>query len=227
MTDEEILSYFHESWYDLVIIYMKNIKRALRQTGTIYPDQDRIFRVFSMPLEDISVVILGQDPYHGPGQATGLAFDCTIGKNIQPSVRNIFKEISGEFPERNYKFTNGSLERWFDEEHIFLLNTALTVLEHKPGSHLKFWGDFINATIQYIADYNPTCIFLLMGKPAQYKTEFIASKSIHSKKELIKRHTRIIMCVHPSPLSANRGFFGSDVFKEIEERIGYEINWQN
>lgn len=214
MNDEEILSYFDDSWYDLVYVYMKYLKKALKVTGTVYPEKHQIFRVFSMPLSDIKLVILGQDPYHGHGQATGLAFDCNDSRSMQPSVRNMFKEIKTEFPKRNYIFKNGSLERWFEEENIFLINSALSVLEGTPGSLLSFWSAFTDATIQYIADYNESCVFLLMGKPAQTKSMFIGDKN------------RIVTCVHPSPMSASRGFFGSNVFKTIESKIG-KINWQN
>ena len=125
----------------------------------------------------------------------------------------MFTECKDNFLERNYQFKNGSLGRWNREEHIFLLNTALTVRSGEPGSLLDLWRDFTNATIQYIADYS-NCAFLLMGKPAQAKDMFISDKS------------RIVKCVHPSPLSAHRGFFGSKVFSQIEEKVGI-INWES
>jgi len=215
MTEEEILSYFHESWHDLALTYMKKLVKAMNIDGQVYPEKNNILRVFSMPVEHIKVVIVGQDPYHGPGQATGLAFDCVTGKTMQPSVRNIFKEISLEFPSRKYQFTNGSLERWFNDENIFLINSALSVLDSAPGSLLKFWYDFTNATLQYIADYNDKCAFLLMGSFA------------HDKERFINRHKRIVKSIHPSPMSAHRGFFGSNIFIQIEKIIGKKINWQN
>lgn len=213
-TEEEIYGEFHESWHPVVEVYMKKIKRALRQEGTIYPPKEYIFRVFKKPLEDIKVVILGQDPYHGYGQATGLCFDCSNQTKVQPSLRNMFDEIKREFPKRNYNFEGNSLVRWFDEENFFLLNSALTVLEGEPKSLLHLWYDFTDAIIQYIADYNQTCIFLLMGNPAKAKSAFIQNKS------------RIVSCAHPSPLSV-RHFIGCNAFKKVESKLGYEINWSN
>jgi uracil-DNA glycosylase len=205
-----LLSEFHESFHDLIITYDKIIRNALNRPETIYPPRDVIFRVFQMDVRDIKVAIIGQDPYHGKGQATGLAFECN--NKLQPSLRNMFQEIKSNFPERNYKLVDGNLGRWNDEEHIFLLNTALTVRENEPGSLLKEWQAFTNAVIQYIHDRSD-CVFLLMGKPAQTKEQFIEDKS------------RIIKCVHPSPLSAYRGFFDSKVFLKIEEKVG-EICWE-
>ena len=226
--DNEILSYFHESWHDLALIYMKKLRRALNIKGTIYPEKNKILRVFSMPVEEINIVIVGQDPYHGPHQATGLSFDCISEKVMQPSVRNMFKEIKIEFPSRNYNFTNGSLERWFEEENIFLLNSSLSVLEHQPGSLMKFWYDFTNATIQYISEYNEKCVFLLMGSFAHSKIDFITIKTIIQEKNNVwKRKNRIIKAVHPSPMSAYRGFFNSNIFIRIEKILDREINWQN
>jgi uracil-DNA glycosylase len=212
-TEEEIYNEFHESWHPVVEIYMRKIKKALNKSGTIYPPPECIFRVFQMPVEEIKVIILAQDPYHGNGQATGLAFDCANNKGpIQPSLRNIFKEINNEFPKRKYNLKSGCIERWFNESNIFLLNSALTVREGDPGSLMKFWYDFTDAIIQFIADYNSKCVFLLMGSPAKTKSRFIADKD------------RIVSCTHPSPMSAHRGFFGSGVFIEIENLVG-EIDW--
>ena len=181
--------------------------------GTItYPPRDLVFRVFTMSLYDIKVVLLGQDPYHGKGQAMGLAFSCYDDMKRQPSLRNIFKEINNCFPERNYKFESDNLSRWHDDEGIFLLNVALTVEEGVAGSYVEEWREFINEVIKYIATYNETCVFLLLGKPAQAKSNFIPDK------------TRILSYGHPSPLNRNKDFIGKDVFKTVEEKVG-EINW--
>lgn len=147
----------------------------------------------------------------------GLAFSCNENMKLQPSLRNIFKEIKSNFPNRNYQFKTNDLSRWHDEEGIFLLNVALLVEEGKPGSYLDEWRQFANAIIQYVGDYNETCVFLLMGKPAQGKRNFISNEK------------RIVECTHPSPLSANGkngigAFFGSNAFIEIENIVG-EINW--
>lgn len=214
-TSALIFAEFHPSWHPVVNVYMNHIKLALQQSGIVYPLPEHIFRVFKMPMEDIKVVILAQDPYHGEGQARGLAFDCEFNNGrIQPSLLNMFKELKAEFPERKYKFEGGGLSRWADEEDIFLLNSALTVRRGEPGSLLEYWYDFTDAIIQYIADYNPDCVFLLMGSPAKAKGRFIKNKN------------RIVDCAHPSPMSAHRGFFKSNVFKRIEELVG-EINWSN
>jgi len=211
-TSEQIYSEFDESWYPVVSVYMEKIKRALKQKGVIYPPKNCIFRVFKKPLQDIRLVILAQDPYHGKNQATGLAFDCSNNNDKrQPSLLNIFKEITDEFPKRDYNFEGSDISDWINED-IFLLNSALTVKEGDPGSLMKYWYDFTDAIIQYIADYNPLAVFLLMGGPAKLKSKFITDK------------TKIISCAHPSPLSAYRGFFKSNVFVKIENLIG-EIDW--
>ena len=211
-TNEEIYNAFHESWHPILDTYMKYLKKVLATSGQIYPPKELIFRVFQMPLEDIAVVILGQDPYHGHGQATGLAFDCSKQNKQQPSLTNMFKEIMNEFPERNYNLSGNNLLLW-RKQGIFLLNTALTVKSGQPKSLVKQWSHFTDAVIQYIADYNEKCVFLLMGGPAKQKSDLISCK------------TRIVTCVHPSPFSAYSGFFGSNAFIKVEEKLGYEIDW--
>jgi uracil-DNA glycosylase len=161
------------------------------------------------------LVILGQDPYHNDGQADGLAFSVPKNQKIPPSLRNIFKELMNEFPERGYQFDHGDLTQWFEKEKIFLLNTALTVEKNNPGSHCSQWCQMTDAVIQEIAEKNKKCIFLLLGKHAQEKEKLITNKS------------RIVKCVHPSPLSASKGFFNSGIFKEVETKLKKEINWQN
>lgn len=210
---DEFKEEFHESWHPVIDVYYKKLMKALKkEKGVIvYPKRENIFKVFKMDVEKIKVVLLGQDPYHGPNQATGLAFSCNDEK-IQPSLRNIFKELQNEFPERDYDFNSNNLSRWFEEEDIFLLNTALSVRQGEPGSNIDLWRDFTNAVIKYISDYNENCVFLLLGKPAQSKSVFIDDKS------------RIVSGVHPSPLSASKGFFNSGIFKRVEELVG-EINW--
>jgi uracil-DNA glycosylase len=177
----------------------------------IYPPHDHIFKVFEMNVHDIRVVLLGQDPYHG-GQAHGLSFSVPDGVPIPPSLRNIFKELKHEFPERKYEFSSGNLTRWANHERIFLLNASLTVEKHKPGSHMSRWKAFTNAVIAFISEQNPTCVFLLLGNFAKEKEVFIRDKS------------RIVYGVHPSPLSASRGFFGSNVFRQVEEKVG-QMDW--
>jgi uracil-DNA glycosylase len=179
----------------------------------VYPLRTDVFRVFSMDPKEIRVVILGQDPYHGPGQAHGLAFSVPAGVPTPPSLQNIFKELQLEFPERNYKFSHGSLTRWHEEEKIFLLNTALTVLQGQPNSHSDLWQEFTDDVIRTIVSANINVVWLLLGNYAK------------SKASLISDPKRIVTGVHPSPLSAHRGFFNSSIFRTVEERLGSQINW--
>ena len=163
-----------------------------------------------MDVKDIKIVLLGQDCYHGECQAHGLSFSVPNNMKIPPSLKNIYKELKLEFPERNYVFPNGNLERWFNEEKIFLLNCSLTVEKGKAGSHMKKWMHMTNDVIKHISANNKDCVYLLLGNYAKSKAEFIDS-------------TRIVSAPHPSPLA--RGFIGSNVFKDIENILGKEVNW--
>lgn len=200
----------HKSWNEL----FDSVTIPSIIDEEFYPPRDQVFTVFTMPVHSIKVVLLGQDPYHGPGQAHGLSFSVPEGIPIPPSLRNIFKELQAEFPERNYKFEHGCLAEWHDKE-IFLLNAALTVAPGKPNSHADRWSSFTDEVIEYIVKHNPTCIFLLLGAFAQKKAV------------LIDNPARCVYGVHPSPLSAHRGFFGSSIFKKVENKLGEEIDWQN
>ena len=168
-----------------------------------------------MDVREIKVVLLGQDPYHGQGQAHGLSFSVPTGVKIPPSLRNIYKELQNEFPERNYNFVSGNLEQWFYREKIFLLNASLTVVKGTPGSHMKLWETFTNNVIEFISAQNPTCVFLLLGNFAKAKETYILNKE------------RIIKGVHPSPLSAHNGFFNSNLFIKVEELLNKKIDWSN
>ena len=207
----------HPSWqpifdkHDTLISIMKQIKN--HNNDPIYPPEPDWFRVFEMDVLDIKVVLLGQDPYHGPDQAHGFAFSVNKGIRIPPSLLNIFKELKLEYPERNYDFEHGNLEKWFSREKIFLLNASLSVIEGKPGSLMKQWSPFTDDVIKFIQESNKNCIFLLLGNFAKDKDKFIENKE------------RIIYGVHPSPLSANRGFFGSNIFKKVDGISGTPINW--
>lgn len=206
----------HPSWktiFDKHDICISNMKTKNIDTELIYPPQEDWFRVFEMDVNDIKIVLLGQDPYHGPGQAHGLAFSVNKGIRIPPSLLNIFKELKMEYPDRNYEFKHGNLEEWFYREKIFLLNASLSVKAGKAGSFIKQWTSFTDDIIKFIADINKNCIFLLLGNFAKDKDRFIENKD------------RIIYGVHPSPLSAHRGFFDSNIFKKIEELNGSSINW--
>jgi len=211
---------FHESWRPLFNQFEFNDIDALYEdVEPVYPKKEDLFKVFQLPVEDIRVVLLGQDPYHGPGQAHGLSFSVPNGVSIPPSLRNIYKELQEEFPERGYKFTTGNLERWLYEEKIFLLNASLSVIKGKPGSQMDIWEEFTNSTIQFISEQNNNCVFLLLGNFAKAKKVFIKSNS--------SNNNRVVMGVHPSPMAAQYGFFGSNIFKKVEETLGEKINWSN
>lgn len=211
---------FHESWAPLFDQFIFTDIDALYKDNQVYPSKEDIFKVFQLPVNDIKVVLLGQDPYHGPGQAHGLSFSVPNGVKVPPSLRNIYKELESEFPERSYTFTTGNLERWLYEEKIFLLNAALTVANGKPGIHMKIWEEFTNSAIEFISEQNNSCVFLLLGNFAKEKEIFINNTNNNNNKKIIKG-------VHPSPLSAHNGFFGSNIFKQVEDALGRQINWQN
>jgi len=207
---------YHESWKPLFDKLEVNLDNLYNKTDTIYPPKKDVFRVFEMDVQNIRVVLLGQDPYHGPDQAHGLSFSVPNGTKIPPSLRNIYKELLIEFPERDYKFSSGNLEQWFYREKIFLLNASLTVVEGNPGSHMKLWQDFTNNVIKFISEQNTNCVFLLLGNFAKEKDTYILNKE------------RIIKGAHPSPLSALRsGFFHSDIFIKVEKLLNEQIDWNN
>ena len=187
-------------------------------TKTIYPEKDDIFNALKFTdYEDVKVVVLGQDPYHGHGQAHGLSFSVKPGVKIPPSLRNIFKELNADLgcgiPD------NGYLKKWADQG-VLLLNTVLTVREGEAHSHRgKGWEHFTDKVITLLNEREKPVIFILWGKPAQSKLSLIDEE----------KH-KIIMSVHPSPLSARRGFFGSKPFSKVNELLReqgeQEIDWQ-
>lgn len=203
----------HKSWNKLFDKYNFDLDNLYNSDNVIYPNKDQVFRVFKMDVSEIKILLLGQDPYHNPKQANGLSFSVNDNIKIPPSLKNIYKEIQNEFPERNYIFTSGNLERWFKEEKIFLLNASLTVIKNKPSSQMSIWKKFTNDVIEYISHNNDKCIFVLLGNFAKSKDNYISNKN------------NIIYGVHPSPLSANKGFFDSNIFKLIEEKLDSQINW--
>ena len=174
--------------------------------GEVYPDRDDIYRAFELlPFNEVKVVILGQDPYHGPGQANGLAFSVNEGVKTPPSLVNIYKELEADL---NIKRTSGNLDDWA-KKGVLLLNTTLTVDKGQAGSHRKIgWVPFTDAVIEAISEHHEHVVFILWGKPAQSKSHLI-----DTSKHLI------IQNVHPSPLSAYRGFFGSRPFSEVNEYL--------
>jgi uracil-DNA glycosylase len=211
---------YHESWKPLFDKLNETHSINLdaiycNEEKPVYPEKENVYKVFEMDVKEIKVVLLGQDPYHGPGQAHGLSFSVPSGVKTPPSLRNIFKELQNEFPERNYNFVSGNLEQWFCREKIFLLNASLTVVEGTPASHMKLWEKFTNSAIEFISEQNPKCVFLLLGNFAKAKEKYILHKE------------QIINGVHPSPLSAHNGFFHSNIFIKVEELLNEKIDWLN
>lgn len=185
---------------------------------TIYPDMYDIFNALHYTsYKDTKVVILGQDPYHGPNQAHGLAFSVKPKVKIPPSLINIYKELQNDLG--CYIPNNGYLKKWADQG-VLLLNTSLTVVASKPNSHSKIgWEVFTDNIIKLLNDRKDPVVFILWGNNAKSKERLITND----------RHF-IIKSVHPSPLSANRGFFGSKPFSktnEILKNLDKEpIDWQ-
>lgn len=181
----------------------------------IYPAPTQIFRVFKLPLEKIKVVILGQDPYHTPGVADGLAFSVQTTK-LAPSLRNILKEVKSDIGQTIIQ--NGDLTPWL-EQGVFLLNNVLTVEKGHAGSHRQIgWEQITEDCVKMLSTKLPHAAFILWGSDAQAKVKFIDSS----------RHL-VLQSAHPSPLSAYRGFFGSKPFSRANQFLkshGYEeIQW--
>ncbi len=201
--------------------YFQNLSTKIKEaqkTNPIYPPLEyrlEALRYFSP--EETKVLILGQDPYHGPGQAHGLAFSVPLGQKLPPSLRNIFKELKSDL-NIDLPFS-GNLSPWA-KQGVLLLNSALTVEASKAGSHLQWgWNEFTDRLIQFLAANTKDVVFVLWGKYAQSKAPLIAED----------KHL-ILQSAHPSPLSAHRGFFGSKVFSKINsyliEHGRSPITWQ-
>jgi uracil-DNA glycosylase len=185
---------------------------------TIYPPGSLIFNAFNLcPFQKVKAVIIGQDPYHGPGQAHGLCFSVREGIDFPPSLINIFKEIESDLGIK--KPVNGNLERWASQG-VLLLNATLTVMAHQAGSHQKRgWEQFTDSVIGILNNERENIVFFLWGAYAQKKGE-----AIDRSKHLV------LESVHPSPLSAFRGFFGNKHFSKCNEYLVKHsiepINWQ-
>jgi uracil-DNA glycosylase len=200
--------------------YYHNLRKWLKdeyETNTPHPPMYDIFNAFHYTAyEDVKVVLLGQDPYHGPNQAEGLSFSVKKGVKIPPSLRNMYKELQDDlgcpFP------AHGSLVKWA-EQGVLLLNTVLTVEDGKANSHRgKGWERFTDHVISLLNEREKPVVFVLWGKPAQAKQSLIDSS----------RHY-IVTAPHPSPLSAHRGFFGSRPYSKtnrfLREQGMKEIDW--
>lgn len=192
---------------------------AERDAGeAIYPPAEQVFNAFRYtPLADLKVVILGQDPYHGPGQAHGLCFSVPPDVRPPPSLKNIYKAIQHDYPEFDIP-AHGYLKSWA-KQGVFLLNTVLTVAEGQAHSHAKWgWEQFTDEVIKAISDHQEGVVFLLWGAHAQKKAALVDQQRHHT-----------LTAVHPSPLSAHRGFLTCGHFRQVNELLAAQnkpqINW--
>lgn len=208
---EHLQEEFEKDYFKELVGFVKNEYN----THTIYPPGGQIFNAFDKcSFEDVKVVILGQDPYHGAGQANGLAFSVADGIRVPPSLRNIFKEINQDLGKDIPK--SGNLERWA-EQGVLLLNATLTVRASQAGSHQKKgWETFTDAVIKVISDEKEGIVFMLWGKYAQEKGKVIDEEKHH-----------VLKAPHPSPMA--RGFVGCRHFSQVNaylsEKGEEEIDW--
>ena len=204
---------FEKPYFIDLIDFVRNEYKS----QTVYPPGKEIFRAFDFcPFEGIKVVIIGQDPYHGPGQANGLCFSVRDGVRMPPSLANIFKEVKRDLGKEIP--SSGNLERWASQG-VLLLNATLTVRASSPGSHQnKGWEAFTDEVIRKVSDEKSGIVFLLWGAYAQKKGEII-NRTKHC----------VLMSAHPSPFSADRGFFGNKHFSKANEYLKSkgleEIDW--
>jgi len=213
-----------ESWRDVLrnettqayFAQLSEFVARERNEFNVFPSEDNVFATLQLTApHDVRVVIVGQDPYHGAGQAHGLSFSVQHGARIPPSLRNIYAELHTDLavpvPE------NGNLEAWA-KQGVLLLNTSLTVREGEAGSHSGHgWETFTDAIISYLGSQQQHTVFVLWGAHASKKSS------------LIHQHHTVITSVHPSPLSAHRGFFGSRPFSQVNRALSdhhqLAINW--
>lgn len=194
---------FNKPYFDELVDFVKQEYAS----GVVYPAGQNIFRAFDKcPFDKLKVVIIGQDPYHGPGQANGLCFSVARGVQFPPSLQNIFKEVQSDIgtpvPE------SGELDRWA-EQGVLLLNAVLTVRAHQAASHAgRGWEKFTDAVVRAIAERKQQVVYMLWGSYAQKKGAIADPQT-----------NLILKAVHPSPLSAYRGFFGCKHFSEANKYL--------
>lgn len=204
---------FDKPYFDELVRFVRNEYA----THTVYPPGKQMFAAFdACPFDNVKVVILGQDPYHEPGQAHGLCFSVNEGVQFPPSLQNIFKEVESDLGKPVPP--NGNLLRWA-RQGVLLLNATLTVRAHQAGSHQnRGWEAFTDAVIHHLAEEREHIVFILWGAYAQRKGAFIDRT----------RHL-VLQSPHPSPLSAHRGFFGNHHFSQANQYLtahGIEpIDW--
>jgi uracil-DNA glycosylase len=185
-------------------------KEYAQHPDSVYPPQDLIFNAFfQTPFNQVNVIIIGQDPYHGPGQAHGLSFSVAKGVRLPPSLQNIFKELKTDLNVPTP--SNGCLLPWA-KQGVLLLNATLTVRRGEPLSHHgKGWEQFTDAVVKKLIERKDPVIFVLWGKSAQDKCRFV--------KEQASGHPFMLTAAHPSPYSANNGFFGCHHFSKINQLL--------
>lgn len=212
---EKSLTTFSSKWNDILSEetekdYFKDLIKKVSfsyENEIVYPPFNEVYRAFSLTsLDDLKVIIIGQDPYINENQANGLAFSVKDGVKLPPSLLNIYKELRAEY---GYEIpTTGELEPWA-KQGVLLLNASLTVKAHMAFSHSKIgWERFTDSVIEKIDSLDRYIVYILWGNFAQKKEKLIKSKKAF-----------IIKCAHPSPLSANRGFFNSNCFKRCNEYL--------
>lgn len=196
-----------EEWEKDYFVRLTQFVREEYATKHIFPPGRQIFAAFnSTPFHDVKVVILGQDPYHDVGQANGLCFSVNDGIQFPPSLRNIFKEIESDIGTPVPQ--SGDLSRWA-KQGVLLLNATLTVEAHRAGSHQRHgWEQFTDSVIAHLAEHRDNLVFILWGSYAIGKGAFIDRN----------RHL-VLTSVHPSPLSAHRGFFGNHHFSRTNQYL--------
>lgn len=201
---EQLKAEFNKPYFHQVVTHLKVEKAA---GNRVYPPGSQIFNAFAhTPFDQVKVVILGQDPYHGPGQAMGLSFSVPDGVPPPPSLQNIFKELATDIGMPIP--TSGNLTKWADQG-VLLLNASLTVRANEPNSHAKIgWHQFTDAVIRRLSDEKEGVVFLLWGKFAQAKQEMIDEGKHH-----------VLKAAHPSPLSVHNGFFGCKHFSRTNELL--------
>ncbi|MDR2401893.1 MAG: uracil-DNA glycosylase [Cytophagales bacterium] len=211
---EALKNIFEEDYF---LNLVKFVKQEYKEK-IIYPKAGNIFRAFDLcPVEKVSVVIVGQDPYHGENQANGLAFSVNVGEKLPPSLKNIYKELELDLGKK-FSDRDGDLERWA-EQGVFLINSVLTVRAQQAGSHANYgWEKFTDGVIDFLNRKKKNIVYILWGNYAKKKCDIIA-----------KTRNLVLCSSHPSPLSASRGFFHNNFFSKtndyLREHDKQEIHW--